>query len=234
MYPHPKAVLVSSPGSQHTTTSDGFRHTVMIVVRDRFLGTALVLRGLNNLLRPAFTLAIALLSLGVWHAGSSGFGVLRSVWGLSTILGTIVVVPLLVNWLQSVYFFSWLLSGMGFVAIAMSPLYVWALGATIIGALGSPLVHVALDTHIGRHIDKDLQGRIFLALQQFVMSLLSVGGLGLVSWGLGVTTPGSLLPTGGVIMMLAALVGLLWWWRVRPPATALHQGPITDAAGLDG
>lgn len=114
MYPHPKAVLVSSPGSQHTTTSDGFRHTVMIVVRDRFLGTALVIRGLNDLLRPAFTLATALLSLEVWHAGSNGFGFLRSVRGLSTI----VVVPLLVNRLQSVYFLFWLPSDMGFVAIA--------------------------------------------------------------------------------------------------------------------
>ncbi len=230
----PQDLVTRAPGAQEKTTWSGFHQAVTVVARDRFLGTALVIRGMNNLLWPAFTLAIPLLSLEVWHAGAGGFGVLRSVWGLSTILGTLVVVPLFVNRLQSVYFLSWLVSGIGFFAIAVSPLYAWALAASVIGALGSPLVHVALDTHIGRHIDKDLQGRLF-ALQQFIMSVLNVMGLGLVSWGLEVTTPGTLLATAGIIMMMAALFGLFWWWRVRPPAaTSYGQASVIDAGELDG
>ncbi len=209
----------------------GFGHAVKIVVRDRFLGTALVIRGVNNLLWPAFTLAIPLLSLHLWHTGSGGFGILRSAWGLSTILGTIVVVPLLVDRLKSVYFLSWLVSGLGFLGIAISRDYAWALAAAVMGAFGSPLVHVALDTHIGHHIDQEWQGRLF-ALQQFIMSLLSVIGLSLVSWGLAITRPQTVLATAGILMMVAAMVGLAWWHKVRTPAEhPRRHTPLIDAGG---
>ena len=197
-----------------------FGQTLKIVTRDPFLGMALSVRGLTNLLWPAFTLAVPLLSLDVWHVGSAGYGVLRSVWGLSTVIATLWIVPLFVRRLQNAYFISWMISGIGFFAIALSPTYAWALAADAVGAVGGPLVHVALDTHIGRHVDPVLQGRVF-AFQQFIMSTLAMAGLGLISVSLKNFPPTAVLAAAGSLMIVASSLGL-WMWRRSTIAGKSH------------
>lgn len=192
----------------------GFRDAVKLVARDAFLSTALTIRGLTNLLWPAFTLAVPLLVLHVWEQGAAGYGILRSLWGLGTIVSTLWMVPMFLRRLQKMYFVSWMVTGAGFLMMGLSPGFGMAIGADIFGALGGPLVHVALDTHIGVHVDPSLQGRIF-AFQQLVMSLVSVIGLGLVSAALQVFHPWQVLSGAGFCIVIFAIAGLARWGRMQ-------------------
>jgi MFS family permease len=206
------------------THASGFMDALRIVRQDSFLSLALIIRGLNNFLWPAFILAIPLMSLHVWHTGSFGYGAIRSVWGFSTVLGTIWLVPRLTRHLQRSYFLSWLLTGTGFLFLALSRHFAEALTVALIGALGSPVVHIALDTHIGRHVSAALQGRLF-ALQQFIMSALSLLGLAVISPLLNHGNPRIVLGSSGLVMMAAAIAGLLLWRRL--PSSQKH--PMRNA-----
>lgn len=202
------------PHLAEATHASGFADTLRIVRADPFLTLALTIRGLNNFLWPAFTLAIPFLALHTWHAGAFGYGTIRSVWGFSTVLGTVWLVPRLTRHLQRFYFLSWALTGMGFLALALSAHFTEAVIVALVGALGSPVVHIALDTHIGRHIEAALQGRLF-ALQQFIMSALALVGLGATTLALSITSPQRVLAASGSVMVIAALTGLAVWSRQR-------------------
>ncbi len=166
-----------------------------------WLSLALGVRGVSNFLWPAFTIGIPLLVLSPWHAGAAGYGVLRALWGASTVGATLLLTtPAILGRLRSAYFVSWAVSGLGFLTLAASPAYGWAIGATLMGGMGSPLVHVALDSEIGEHIPPAQQGHVF-ALQRLVMSALTLIGLAVL---------------GQVVAVLgAAALGLVWHPRQR-------------------
>lgn len=189
-----------------------FMVAVRQITHDSFLRLALAIRGLNNLLWPAFTLGIPLLVLKQWHHGSLGYGVIRSTWGLSTIIGTVWLLPQIRGSLKKFYFVSWTMTGIGFALLALSPSYYWALGAAIVGAIASPAVHVALDTHIGEHIPALDQGHVF-AVQQFVMSGLGVMGLGVMAALYKVFHPQTVLSLTGMVMISAAVIGFWYYSR---------------------
>ena len=95
---------------------------------------------------------------------------LRALWGVSTVgAALLLTTPVILARLRSAYFVSRAVSGLGFLALAASPAYGWAIGATLVGGMGSPPVHVALDSEIGEHIPPAQQGPVF-ALQCLVMS----------------------------------------------------------------
>lgn len=189
-----------------------FVATVKFVAREPFLGVALGVRGLNNFLWPAFTLGVPLLVLQQWHQGSLGYGVLRSVWGFSTILGTLWLVPRIRGSLGKFYFVSWMFTGLGFVLLALSPSYAWAVAAAIVGAVASPAVHVALDTYIGENVPQHAHAHVF-AFQQFVMSGLGAVGLGIMGLIYQQWQPADVLSITGGFMVVAAVVGLARYSR---------------------
>ncbi|NMP23144.1 MFS transporter [Sulfobacillus harzensis] len=191
------------------------------VQKDGFLLTALGVRAGANLLWPAFTVAIPLLMRHPWHAAALGYGVVRTLWGLSTVLGTWLVIPRLFKQLRIAYFLSWVLTGIAFWRIGLAQHLTIALIWVIIGALSSPIVHVALDSHIGTRVEPPLQGGVF-AIQRLVMAVVNLIGLFLLTGAMRRINPGSALSGAGLIMALAALVGLLLWVTVRRPRRQPH------------
>lgn len=185
-----------------------------------WLSLALGVRGVSNFLWPAFTIGIPLLVLSPWHAGAAGYGVLRALWGVSTVGATLLLTtPAILARLRSAYFVSWAVSGLGFLALAASPAYSWAIGATLVGGMGSPLVHVALDSEIGEHIPPAQQGHVF-ALQRLVMSALTLIGLAVLGPVVAWLGAAHVLLDAGLVMLGAAAVGLAWHRRSRAVADA--------------
>lgn len=189
--------------------------------QDRFLMTALSVRAGSNLLWPAFTVAIPLLIVHPWHAHALGYGAIRTLWGLSTVLGTIVIIPRLLKHLKASYFLSWVLTGAAFCGIGQSThlraAFVWV----AVGALSSPVVHVALDSHIGTQIPSRDQSAVF-AIQRLVMAVVSLAGLAMISVVFKHATPGQTLSGAGLLMSGAALAGWVLWNRRAATASVRH------------
>lgn len=197
-------------GPQAASASARIADSWRAIRDDRFLVAALGVRAGSNLLWPAFTVAGPLLVQGSWHAHAIGYGAMRTVWGVSTVLGTILVVPFLIRRLKTSYFLSWLITGTAFLAIGMSP-HLWeALMWTAIGAVSSPVVHVALDSHIGMAIPPAYRSAVF-AIQRLVMAIVNLAGLGLMTGALNFVAPGEALGGAGILMILFAAVGLSRW-----------------------
>lgn len=210
--------LVNAPARPHpdgSPTVTDLAGSIAAVRARPWLSLALGVRGVSNFLWPAFTIGIPLLVVSPWHAGAAGYGVLRALWGISTVGATLVLTtPAILARLRSMYFVSWAVSGLGFLLLAASPAYAWAIGATLLGGTGSPLVHVALDSEIGEHIPPAQQGHVF-ALQRLVMSALLLIGLGVLGPVTAALGAAHVLLGAGLVMVAAAAMGLAWHRRPR-------------------
>ncbi len=210
--------LVNAPAPPHpdgSPTVTDLAGSIAAVRARPWLSRALGVRGVSNFLWPAFTIGIPLLVVSPWHAGAAGYGVLRALWGISTVGATLVLTtPAILARLRSMYFVSWAVSGLGFLLLAASPAYAWAIGATLLGGTGSPLVHVALDSEIGEHIPPAQQGHVF-ALQRLVMSALILIGLGVLGPVTAALGAAHVLLGAGLVMVAAAAMGLAWHRRPR-------------------
>lgn len=183
------------------------------IIDDPFVTLALAVRGGSNLAWPAFTLAIPLLTQNVWHAHALGFGAIRTVWGMSAVLGTIIIVPRVIRHLKPAYFLAWVISGLSFVAMASVHHLAGAFALAAIGALTTPIVHVALDSHIGTRMAQSQQSGVF-AIQQLVMSLVTLCGLALMPVAIERVGAGGALTYAGAFIVLAGILGLWWWWKL--------------------
>lgn len=190
---------------------------------DSFLGMALWVRAGSNVMWPAFTVAIPLMIRSPWHSHALGYGAIRALWGLSTVAGALIIVPRLVKRLQLSYFLSWLVTGLAFVAIGSSRHLVTALIWTAVGALSSPIVHVALDSHIGTVVSAEERSAVY-AIQRLLMAIVNLLGLALMSGALYLVQPDQALRGAGILMAAGALVGLGLWQRARRPAQEAPTG----------
>ncbi len=200
------AVNVRGTGSSPVPRKKSWR----AVQHDSFLMIGLAVRSGANLLWPAFTVAIPLLVEHPWHAQALGYGSIRTLWGLSTVVGTWLVIPRLFKRLQLSYFLSWVVTGIAFWRIGLSRDLTTALLWVAVGAVTSPVVHVALDSHIGTHIEKDQQGAVF-AIQRLVMAVVNLAGLLLITGMIRQLKPGPALSDAGLLMAGGALTGLILW-----------------------
>jgi len=184
------------------------RQSLTAVHRDRWLLTALSVRGVQNLFWPAFTLALPLLVAERLHGGAITYGFLLTCYGVATLLAAGLSGRLRLAHLRWLYYLSWVTTGLGFVLLATAgtmPLAV--LGAALAG-IGSPFVHMALDAHIGTHVDAQLQSALF-GLQRLVMSVLSLVGSYAVGWWLTRTAPAHALATSGAALAAVGAAGAL-------------------------
>ena len=200
-----------------------------VLRQDGFLMTALGVRAGANLLWPAFTVAIPLLIHSPWHARAIGYGTIRTLWGLSTVVGTWLVIPRLGRHLRIAYFLSWTLTGIAFWRIGLSSHLVAAFIWVIVGAVFSPVVHVALDSHIGTAVVQTRQSSVF-AIQRLVMAVVNLAGLFLVVGILRQMSPGVALSQAGLVMAAVSVIGL-GLWGVRN-FNAMRQSVLSENDGV--
>jgi MFS family permease len=213
-----------TPTIEREDGNEGMRSAWTVLQHDRFLVNALAIRAGGNVLWPAFTMAVPILMQQVWHAHAIGYGAFRTLWGVTTVAGTLLVVPLLGKRLKTAYFLSWALTGLAFWGIGASADLLTALVSTVVGAISSPVVHVALDSHIGSAVQPAYRSALF-AIQRLVMAVVGLVGLGLMSLALHHMTAGHALQGAGVLMGLAALVSL-WIWQRTTSAPTVSTGSV--------
>lgn len=143
-------------------------------------------------------------------APSVRYGAVRTLWGPSTVLGTWLLIPRLFARLRLAYFLSWGLTGIAFCRIGLTPHLITALVWVFIGALSSPVVHVALDSQIGTRVDTSLRGGVF-AIQRLVMTIVNLVGLFFITEVIRQRQPEPGLSEAGVAMGTTAVMGWLVW-----------------------
>lgn len=184
-----------------------------IVRGDRFLLSALSTRAIANFVWPAFTLGLPILVATRWHGGASTYGLVLSVFGLSNLAGTSISSRLRHRHLQVGYFAAWILTGVGFLALSMTTAWGLALVVAMVGGIGGPLVHVALDAHIGEVVTAQARSQVF-AVQRLIMSVLGFLGTAVVGVALATMGAVTVLAIAGTVTVLGAAGGL-WWDLVR-------------------
>jgi hypothetical protein len=184
------------------------RQSLAVLRRDRWLLTALSVRGVQNLFWPAFTLALPLLVAGRLHRGALAYGLLLTCYGVATLLAAGLSGRVQLAHLRWLYFLSWVTTGVGFMVLAEAPNMPLAVLGAALGGIGSPFVHMALDSHIGTNVDARAQAALF-GFQRLVMSMLSLVGSYAVGWWLTWTRPGPALTASGAALALVGLGGAL-------------------------
>jgi MFS family permease len=187
-----------------------------VVAQDRWLALALAIRGASNLLWPAFSLGVPLVVMSRLHESPLVYGLLMTGYGVSTVVLALAGGRLSAPVLEVGYFLAWLLAGAGFMVLGGAE----SVGATILAALlvglGSPLIHMALDSHIGREVDESRQTAVF-SFQRLLMAVMGLLGAYMLGWWLSVSPLVTVLTAAGLIMMVAALTGLAFSWLRQSP-----------------
>lgn len=197
------------PQVHHAHESSALRLSLGIVRRDNWLKAALGVRGLGNLLWPAYTLALPILVRLRLHGNALSFGVLAALYGLSTLIATGLAGRLPLGHLRLLYYVSWAISGCGLLITALSPTLVLAAAGTLLLGLGSPVIHMALDSHIGSEVPEQAQGAVF-SFQRLLMAalaLLGTYGMGILVAALGAGL--TLAFAGATTVACAACGGIL-------------------------
>ncbi len=200
-------------------TPYAFGRGLALIRQDGWLLPALSVRAGCNLLWPAFTLALPILAATVWHAGAFGYGLSRSVWGVGTVAATTVFVWLRLNRAQrqSGYFWCWIGSGCGFALIGNAPALVWALFFIAVTAAGSPLLHIAVNSHIAERVPRHWRGDLY-GMQRLVVNGVQTIGLLALAPLIGLVGSARLMDLVGVLMVVLTALG--WWWMARRQGTA--------------
>jgi hypothetical protein len=198
----------------------GLRRAAPHVLGDPYLRTALTTRAVNNLLWPAVTLGLPLLVTERWHGGAFAYGLLVAARGLGSVGGTAVGARLRPHALGHAFFAAWLVEGAAFVGLGLSPALVPALVCALAGGMAGPLVHVALDSHIGRRVAAADRAAVF-ALQRMVMSGVGLAGSLGAGAVLAVIAPAVTVGAIGVAVAACAVGG----WMAASRAGALAATP---------
>jgi MFS family permease len=182
--------------------------SVAVLREDRWLREALALRAIGNLLWPAYSIGLPWLVLTRLHLGPAVYGVALTLYTVGTLVLTAVSGRFSLDRLRAWYGWAWAVTGVGFAALAVAPDAVWALAASAFIGAGSPPIHMALDSHIGREVPLARQPGMF-AFQRLVMSAMQLAGLsavGAVTTVLGVSpvlaAAGSVIAAAGLAMTL--------------------------------
>ncbi len=184
------------------------------LARDRWLLSALLLRGLSNLLWPAYAIGLPWLVMTRFHQSPLTFGLITTLYGLSTIALAWTAGRLKLTALGRGYMAAWALTGFGFVMLAQSPDIIWVYLSVLFIGLGSPFIHMALDAHIGSAIPGEQQASVF-AFQRFVMGVAGLVGLYGVGWLLESQGTTAVLTATGLGIVAATIIAAISAERAR-------------------
>jgi MFS family permease len=182
------------------------RRSLAVIRRDRWLATALAVRGLSNLAWPAYAIALPLLVLDRLHGGAGGYAVLLWVYAASMLTSAALSGRLKRAQLRRIYFVSWIVTGSGFLVAALAPGMPLAAAGVALAGAGSPYVHMALDTHIGTEVAPEDQTALF-SFQRLVISAMSIIGSLFAGTMLLSVSPAGAIAAAGTTLAAAGLAG---------------------------
>lgn len=197
-----------SPAALPSAPFGSFGQSLRVLRDDRWLFTAMLVRAVSNLVWPAFSLGLPLIVALRLHAGALSYGVLLSSYGVATLLAAGFSARLRLGQLHWLYYVSWVLTGFGFMLLATAPSMPVAALAAVLSGIGSPLIHMALDSHIGTKVAPEAQSAVF-GFQRLVISLVGLGGSYAVGLWLTVAAPGEALAGSGDVLAAVGAAGAL-------------------------
>lgn len=222
-----KSELSDRPGMP-TIPTKGWREALagwQWIRRDGFLSRALAVRALCNIAWAVYTLGAPILVKERFQEAGA-WGLLIAAYGAANLVGNLYAGNFTGD-SRRLYFLSWALNGIGFIGIGYAPTLPVAAAAAFVAGLSSPVVHVVLDTHIGRTVAPDSLGRVFAA-QQLAVNGAGALGLSLAGWLLTHLPAGTGITLAGGFMIAASVAGLVLATATR------HEGRAGAIAGTGG
>jgi MFS family permease len=121
------------------------------------VGTFLVILTINTTIP-----AEVFLAKETFDAGNVGYGLLVSLWGGGTVLGSVLMVVLgdRVN-LILLYFLSIFCGALALVGVGLSPVFALAVGALMVEGTFTGIDNVATDTILQKRVPDAFLGRVF-------------------------------------------------------------------------
>ncbi|MCG0240044.1 MAG: MFS transporter [Firmicutes bacterium] len=173
---------------------------------DRLLASALAVRGICNVPWAIYTIGAPLLVAEKFRQSPGAWGLIIAAYGTASLAGNLLAGSLGLGQpgrpVYRPFALSWMFTGLGFGGVGLAPSLHLATAAAFVAGLGSPVVHIVLDSYIGLTVPVAVRGRVF-AVQRLVVSGMHMVGLGLAGWVLS-----RLAPDAGIAVAGAALVGI--------------------------
>lgn len=144
-----------------------------------------------------------------FDAGSTGYGLLVSLWGAGMVLGSALMIALGERVrLLPLYFLSLLGSALAFVFTGLSPTFVLALAALTVAGLCNGIDNIATDTILQTSVPDSFLGRVFAVR---MLAFYTGEALAYLAGGFAVDAigPRSMYLLGGTATVIAGLLVLL-------------------------
>lgn len=121
------------------------------------VGSFLIILAINTTIPAEIFLA-----KGTFDAGDAGYGLLVSLWGGGTVLGSALMAVLGDRFrLMPFYFLSVFVGGMALVGTGLAPVFALALGALVVEGVCTGIDNVSTDTILQNRVPDAFRGRVF-------------------------------------------------------------------------
>jgi MFS family permease len=210
-----------------TNLTDGLRyvrHTPMVLLAVTVIGVVATF-GIN------FTILIPPLAADFLHVNASGYGFLMAASGVGSLIAALAIAFGGTTAMRMLV--GAIVLGTAEVFIGIAGNYPIDLMLMFIAGAGSITMMATANTVIQLEVPDELRGRVMSVYTTVFAGTSPIGGLllGAVAANAGAPTA---IGLGGLVSVIAAIVGLVWYYRIRPVRAARVQGgaaPVDRASG---
>ena len=171
--------------------------------------------GLGVMFAAVDDVALVFLARDELGAGSVGYGVLVSLYGVGLALGSLALMRARAGRAVAAFSLGLLLTGCGGLATGLAPVFLVAAAAQAVAGIGNGLEVVATDTLVQRSVPRSHRGRVFGVVSAATLLGAAIArGLGGVL--LDLTSPRMTFVIGGVGLLAVTVVAVALFRRAAP------------------
>jgi len=227
---------VSAPAEEDSASAPAdAKQGARYAARVSGVGALLVIGAMSVLCGAVINVAEPLLAIGPLHAGSSGFSILMTMYGVGLLAGAAYtsrlgssLSTLRINFLAGVC-----VSGVAMLACAVAGSLAWALVPFALAGFGNAVIVNPEIRLLQELVAERLRGRVFGLRDSsecacFVLAFIAAGAL------LGIIGPRSMYVMSGVLLIATAALGLLVFRlpRQAPPPLEEFAGDAVPSPAL--